>query len=155
MILAMTDDPPARSVSRFAFARGLGKVALAACGSAVLLALGACTDPDDDTQPLRQINPSPVDAYEVRVTLRDAPGPFVKAHFSAQYDVRNAATCGKANPIAGNSPVIRTSEAVPLTKVSETEYVAIVHTDLFLDQDYYGRGVCRWTFTAASSGWSV
>ncbi|MFV0625418.1 hypothetical protein ACBY01_15595 [Sphingomonas sp. ac-8] len=127
-------------------------IALASLASMVLISPAACSEPADEAQPLRRINPSPVKAYEVRVTVQDAPGPFVRAVFSAQYDVENAATCGKPNPIAGNMPVIRTVEAVPLTKVSDTEYVATVHTDLVLDQDYYQRGVCRWAFKAGTIG---
>jgi hypothetical protein len=33
---------------------------------------------------------------------------------------------------------------IPLQKVSDTQYVAIVYADQMLDSDFTGRGVCHW-----------
>jgi hypothetical protein len=34
-------------------------------------------------------------------------------------------------------------------KISDTQYTATVYADLMQDEDYFGRGLCRWTFTEA------
>lgn len=99
-----------------------------------------------DAAPLRNLNPSPKNAYEIRVVLKDAPGPFAELDAAAQYDVVNAGECGEPQPISGAVPRISTSEAVKLERVSETEFVGRVYTDQVLDEDYYGRGVCHWKF---------
>lgn len=31
-----------------------------------------------------------------------------------------------------------------MTRVTDTEYTGTVYTDFVLDEDYYGRGLCRW-----------
>lgn len=95
---------------------------------------------------LRNLNPSPRKGYDVRIVLKDPPGPFAEIDAAAQYDVVNAGECGEPQPISGAVPRISTSEAVKLQRVSETEFVGRVFTDQVLDEDYYGRGVCHWKF---------
>ncbi len=101
------------------------------------------------TPPLRTLNPNPRRAYEIRVTLANAPGPFAVVEGTAQFDVINAAQCGKLQPLSGAVPTIASHEPFALSRVSDTEYVGTIHTDAILDQDYYGRGVCRWALTEA------
>jgi hypothetical protein len=36
-----------------------------------------------------------------------------------------------------------------LTRVSDVEYTGTVYADGILDEDYYGRGICRWQLTQA------
>lgn len=96
--------------------------------------------------PLRNLNPSPQKAYEIRITLKDPPGPFAEIDAAAQYDVTNPGECGEPQPISGAVPRISTNEKVSLTRVSDTEFVGRVFVDQVLDEDYYGRGVCHWKF---------
>lgn len=97
-------------------------------------------------EPLRNLNPSPQKAYDIRILLRDPPGPFAEIHAAAQYDVANAGECGEPQPISGAIPRISTNEVVELRRVSDTEFAGRVYVDQVLDEDYYGRGVCRWEF---------
>ena len=100
-------------------------------------------------KPLRNLNPPPMKAYDIRVVLKDPPGPFAEAVAAAQYDVANATECGDPQPMSGAIPRISSSEPIELTKLSETEYTARVYVDRILDEDYYGRGTCRWELVEA------
>lgn len=96
------------------------------------------------------LNPSPKRAYEIVMTIENAPGPFADVSGGAQYDVTNENECGHINS-AGVPERITSQERVALTKVSDTEYRGVVYLDRMLDEDYYGRGVCHWELTAASA----
>ncbi len=97
-------------------------------------------------EPLRNLNPSPQKAYDIRIVLKDSPGPFSEIDAAAQYDVVNAGECGEPQPISGAVPRISTNEVVKLERISNTEFAGRVYVDQVLDEDYYGRGVCRWKF---------
>lgn len=108
------------------------------------------TDAARGEEPLRKLNPQPKRAYTITMTLADAPGPFASVEGVAHYSVTNSAECGRKIPIAGAFPSISTSELFTLTRVSDTEYVGTVYADLIVDEDYFGRGICRWEFTSVS-----
>ncbi|MBB5704552.1 hypothetical protein FHS76_004474 [Ochrobactrum daejeonense] len=108
--------------------------------------------------PLRKLNPNPKRAYEIRMKLENVSdispadqggARFATVEGTVQFDVSNAARCGKSRWLAGNVPVISSHEPFRLSAVSATEYVGIVYTDMILDEDYYGRGVCHWQLTEA------
>jgi hypothetical protein len=96
------------------------------------------------------LNPSPKRAYEIVMTIENAPGPFADVSGGAQYDVTNENECGHINS-AGVAERITSQERVALTKVSDTEYRGVVYLDQMLDEDYYGRGVCHWELMGASA----
>ncbi len=108
--------------------------------------------------PLRKLNPNPKRAYEIRMKLENVSdispadrggGLFASVEGTMQFDVSNAARCGKSRWLAGNVPVISSHELFRLSPVSATEYVGTVYTDMISDEDYYGRGVCHWQMTEA------
>ena len=96
-----------------------------------------------------KVRPRPQQAYRIVMTIENAPGPFGMVEGSAQYDVVNYHECGKINRVAGVASRITTNLPIHWEKTSDTEYVATVYADLMVDEDYYGRGVCRWAFTQA------
>jgi len=100
---------------------------------------------------LAKLNPAPRKAYELTLRLKDAPGPFAVVSGVAQYDVVNEDQCGHVEPATGTASRITSQEDVVLHKVSDTEYRGRVYLDLMQDEDYYGRGVCRWEFTGAGA----
>lgn len=106
----------------------------------------------EGAKPLRTLNPSSRDAREFRVVVKDPPVRFTEANASVQYDVVNAAECGKKNRLSGALPGIRSSEPVELTKISDTEFKGVVFGDLIQSEDYFGEGVCRWEMVQASVG---
>ncbi len=99
---------------------------------------------------LAKVNPHPRRAFEITLTLKDAPGAFGLVQGGAQYDVTNEQECGRIQPETGTAGRITSQEDLVLKKVSDTEYRGTVYLDLMQDEDYYGRGVCHWEFSGAS-----
>lgn len=124
---------------------------------AASMALAACAPVQDSSssveegedRPLRKLNPAPKRAYTITMTIENAPGPFAVVRGSAQYDVENAPECGRYLKFAGVHPGMTSMETFSLTQVSDNEYQGTVYADLLLDEDYFGRGVCRWKFMQA------
>lgn len=100
---------------------------------------------------LAKLNPAPKQAYELVLTLKDAPGPFAIVEGVAQYDVSNYEDCGRIIWSTGTASRITSQEPVELRKVSDGEYRGTLYVDRMLDEDYYGRGVCHWEFTGAGA----
>jgi hypothetical protein len=69
----------------------------------------------------------------------------------AQYDVTNEDQCGHIEPATGTAARITSQEPVELRKVADGEYRGTLYVDRMLDEDYYGRGVCKWEFTGAGA----
>ncbi len=119
-----------------------------------MLLLAACSPPGLSTSasstqtPKRsyRVNPAPSQTYRIRMVIEGAPGPFLWKLALAQYDVINPECLRppKDNPGGRSSPIPTQSIEVPLKQLSENEYEAVIHADHMLDEDYTGRGVCRW-----------
>ena len=124
---------------------------------AASIALAACAPAQDAStsaegrggEPLRKLNPNPERAYVITMKIEGAPGPFAVVRGSAQYDVENAPECGRYLKFAGVHPGMTSMENFPLTQISDNEYQGTVYADFLLDEDYFGRGVCRWKFMQA------
>jgi hypothetical protein len=136
-------------------------ISLPAC--LALLITSACSAQNQETMPMnptvdapltgeagprRRLNPAPQVAHGIRIVLKDVPGPFAIVEAAAQYDVANAAECGEPQPLSGAIPRISSTETVELAQRSEGEYEGRVYVDRILDEDYYGRGTCRWELAA-------
>jgi hypothetical protein len=106
------------------------------------------TDASERTIELKE-RPDPQRAYRIVMTIRDAPGPFAFVEGSAQHDVTNHRACGEINRSAGTISRINTNPPIDWQKISDTQYSAMVYADLMQDEDYFGRGLCRWSFTEA------
>ncbi|SOD56778.1 hypothetical protein SAMN06296416_1114 [Pseudoxanthomonas wuyuanensis] len=126
---------------------------LRAMAVAASVALAACAPVQDspgsdekaDEKPLRKLNPNPQRAYTVTMKIEGAPGPFAVVEGVAHYEVENR-ECGRYLKFAGTFPRMTSSETFEMTRISENEYRGMVYADLILDEDYFGRGVCRWKF---------
>lgn len=134
----------------FALVASLAILPFAACQGQTTgeIPMSASNDSTKDA-PLRNLNPNPLRAYKVRILLKDAPGPFESVEGTAQYDVQNPGECGKQDHIAGSVPRITSNEPIELHRESDTEYAGTIYIDRILDEDYYGRGVCKWDFVEA------
>ncbi len=126
--------------------------------AALLLALAACSpyaqaerDVAAGGRGLAKLNNAPKQAYELVLTLRDAPGPFAIVEGVAQYDVSNYADCGRILPATGTAGRITSQEPVTLHRVGENEYRGTFYLDRMQDEDYYGRGACHWTLTGVGT----
>jgi hypothetical protein len=107
------------------------------------LALIACTTPMNT--PDVKHNPNPKMRYEITLTIKDAPGPFESITGYMLYKVVNE-QCAPFEKFIG---IYRTppGQNVPfaLTRVNDHEYNGIIYLDLLQDEDYYGKGACRWS----------
>ncbi len=114
--------------------------------------LTACSQPmNTQTKPEYRENPAPRQAYRLTMRIDDAPGPLKIMVSAAQYDVVNKECLPppKENPGGRSSPVPTNDIPFELTHVAENEYTGVVYVDGMLDEDYHGRGVCRWALIQA------
>ncbi|WP_445393046.1 hypothetical protein ACUDTH_10940 [Stenotrophomonas pavanii] len=123
-----------------------------------LLPLAACSpyaDAERDVaaggRGLAKLNPAPKQAYELVLTVKDAPGPFAVVEGVAQYDVSNYEDCGRVIWSTGTASRITSQEPVELRRTGENEYRGTFYLDRMQDQDYYDRGTCHWTLTGVGA----
>jgi len=153
MIMPKLERTPLLSLSRIAWISMSSAVILnvAACNgqNRSEVPMNATTKAAEAEAPLRKLNPNPTKAYEIRVKLAAVPGAFENIQGTAQFDVENPGECGNVDPFVGAIPRISSNEPIALTKVSDTEYTGILYLDQIIDEDYYGRAVCRWALAEA------
>lgn len=91
-------------------------------------------------------NPNPTKAYRLTMRIDDAPGPLQVMVSASQFDVvnRECLPPPDSNPGGHLSPIPTNDIPFQLERVSDNEYTGIVYADGMIDEDYYGRGVCRW-----------
>ncbi|MEW5836522.1 MAG: hypothetical protein AB1832_15780 [Pseudomonadota bacterium] len=109
-----------------------------------LLFLTACSRTMDDSD-IKQ-NPHPKQAYDITVTLRDAPGPFDSVRGEMAFEVENH-ECVPQDPFSGARKVPTHYPAFELRPAGDGTYRGTVYLDLLRDSDYFGLGRCRWHFT--------
>ncbi len=121
-----------------------------------VLVLAACTPSGiamDRTaaSPEYRRNPNPTQAYALTMRIEDAPGPFAQMVGLAQYDVVTPECLPppNANPGGHTSAVPTVDLEIPLTRAADGTYTGTVHADAMVDEDYHGRGVCRWKLIQA------
>lgn len=102
-------------------------------------------------QPDVKLNPNPRMRYEVTMTIKGAPGAFDRIEGYADYEVANPASV-PLTPFSGATVVPQRHEVLEFKRVTDNVYKAEVYADKFLDEDYFGQGVCRWSIIAVSAG---
>lgn len=110
-----------------------------------LLSLTACSRTMDDSD-IKQ-NPHPEQAYEITVTIRDAPGPFEAARGDMRFQVANS-DCVPRDPVSGGQNIPSGHAAVTLNQTGPGIYRGTVYLDMLQDSNYFGLGTCRWRFDA-------
>ncbi|SFW62844.1 hypothetical protein SAMN02800691_2677 [Luteibacter sp. UNCMF366Tsu5.1] len=101
-------------------------------------------------QPDVKLNPNPRMRYEITMTIKGAPGPFDRIEGSIDYKVGNPDSV-PLTPFSGATVEPQRHEAVEFKKVSENVYKAEIYADKFLDEDYFGKGVCHWVVEGLSA----
>lgn len=95
-------------------------------------------------------NPQPRQAYRITMTIANAPGPFAHMLGLAQFDVVNPECLPPPDENNGHLwPVPTEGVEIPLQQVADNTYSGVVYADQMLDEDYYGRGACRWKLIQA------
>ncbi len=119
-------------------------------GGALLLSLAlittACGSPMK--KPDIKQNPTPKQRYDITLRIDGAPGPFDSVAGSVDYQVSNG-RCVPLTPISGATLVPQEHIPLTLTHVSDNVYKGTLYADRFIDEDYYGLGVCQWELVAA------
>jgi hypothetical protein len=118
------------------------------CGSAAMHNPSPVRPVDvKDNQPARpQIrrNPNPT-AYEITMTIENAPGPFGIVKAAMQYEVLDESSLPDLGGMAGTKASLLEWVPVELSHVSGNTYRGVVYDNLLVDEDYYGLGVCHWS----------
>lgn len=126
-------------------------VALTACGTAAMHsdAPNPSLDVKDRRPPRPQIqrNPQPI-AYDITLTIENAPGPFGVVKAAMQYEVLDERCLPDLGGMAGTKASLLEWVPVELKHVSGTTYRGVVYDNLLLDEDYYGLGECHWSLVA-------
>src|SRR5882757_6778438 len=90
--------------------------------------------------PEYKLNLNPKRAYEITLTISDAPGTFQSIQSLASYVAPNCQyTVNKFEGVVSNP-----NKSVPLAfkKISDSAYVSTLYLDAMLDEDYFDTGVC-------------
>ncbi len=103
-------------------------------------------DVKDNQPPRPQIkrNPNPT-AYEITMTIENAPGPFGIVKAAMQYEVLDESCLPDLGGMAGTKASLLEWVPVELSHVSGNIYRGVVYDNLLVDEDYYGLGVCHWS----------
>lgn len=114
----------------------------------VAFPLSACSQSMNNEVPTPEYreNPTPQRAHRVTMTIEGAPGKFGMIVGFVQYDVANTECLPppKDNPGGRSAPVPTRSLQFAMDRISSSEYTGVVYVDGMIDEDYHGRGVCRW-----------
>lgn len=94
-------------------------------------------------------NPHPNQRYELTIIVDGAPGSFESVEADMQFDIANAPSCAPKDSISGATPTPDFRKKIELTRVKDSVYRGTFFLDLLEDEDYYGKGVCHWSFSAA------
>lgn len=139
-------------------AAGALALAVTACGSAAMQPTTPSGTPSgvpeherpNETQrdakpPVPKRNPQAV-PYEITLKIENAPGPFALVEASLYYDVDSPLCLPRLGGMSGTRVSARQSIPVELTRIEPDTYRGVVYDHLFLDEDYYSLGTCRWRF---------
>lgn len=126
-------------------------LAATACGSSAMQSQVPRTHVDvKDNQPPKPViqrNPHPV-AYEVTVSIKDAPGPFQIFDAAMQYQVLDPSCRPDLGGMAGTRATLVEWVPVQLTPSGDGSYRGLIYENLLKDENYYGLGVCHWKMVA-------
>lgn len=101
-------------------------------------------------------NPHPKLRYDVTVTIDGAPGPFDSVDGFMQYEVTNKACVPETGgPMNAMRLAPMANPAIAFKKVWDNTYKGAVYADYFLDEDYFGLGVCHWSLMAVITGLNI
>jgi hypothetical protein len=124
---------------------------LSAISLSLLLPLSACSSSSSEKiMPDFKQNPHPKQAYQLTMTIANAPGPFASVEGFMQFDVSSRECLPPSSENGGHLwPLPTPNVPIVWTQISDAEYTGVVYIDGMIDEDYYGRGVCRWTLIQA------
>ena len=114
--------------------------------TAMTLALVACGG-SQVGPPDVKLNPSPIDRYEITLTIQNPPQHIHVIQGTAQFDIANKECMPLQDKIAGIKPRSWFIQPVRFTRIRDNTFAGQVLTDAIFDEDYYSIGICRWEMT--------
>ncbi|WP_090177996.1 hypothetical protein [Luteibacter sp. UNC138MFCol5.1] len=96
-----------------------------------------------------KLNPHPKMRYEITMTVEGAPGPFEKIEGHVDYHVSNPNSV-PLTPFSGATVEPQADAPLTFEHVGGNVYKAFFYADRFLDEDYFGQGVCRWSLVGVT-----
>lgn len=99
--------------------------------------------------PALRRNPNPT-AYEMTLTVHDAPGPFAVAQGFMQYETKLQDHCGPdMGGMSGTRRGLKENIPFDVEQISPGVFRGVVYTDLVESHDYFGLGICHVPMVAA------
>lgn len=114
-----------------------------------LSVVGGCKKYEPVLPPVALTNTHPVERYKMILTIPSSPGPL-NVRGRIIYTIENSENCvpiDKRRSLGGSRPAFSNEIEVQSRKVSEHDYETVFYRDAYRDEDYYGKGICRWTAT--------
>ena len=98
-------------------------------------------------------NPAPKRVYVLALRFTGLPAAVTRLSVTANYEVDNLDCVPLDYTKALGGIRLPPEQRIELTlqRVDESTYTTTVHEDAFLDEDYYGLGVCHWSLGTASA----
>jgi hypothetical protein len=116
------------------FAGALSYISLSACGG-------------NAGHPKIELNQHPKMHYAISVSIDNPPGPFDNIDAFADYGVTNN-SCVPEQPFSGARILPSKRVSLMLRKTGNTTHESDMYLDLVQDEDYFSKGVCRWSLAA-------
>jgi hypothetical protein len=117
----------------------------------LVLTTGCSMTHSDPKNPKK--NPHPMKRYEVTATA-DAPGPWDSVKGVAYFDVINI-SCVPQDSFTGARDVPSNGYDFELTRIDNKTWKGYFYQDFFVDEDYFGQGVCHWDTTGVGTVFAV
>ncbi|MFZ5638332.1 MAG: hypothetical protein ACOY82_17280 [Pseudomonadota bacterium] len=97
-------------------------------------------------------NPAPRQRYALTLRFDGLPGALTDIAATADFEVENRECVPYDYSRAAGGVRLPPRYSVPLAlqRIDDSTYIATLHEDALLDDDYYGLGVCRWALNTAT-----
>lgn len=119
-------------------------------GTAAAQSTGAPKNDKSAQEHLYRVNPAPREGFEVSLQIDDAPGPFASFSGNASYQSFN---CNYVTSEWAGTRAAPTKQ-LPLTvsREGDNRFVVTAYRDALLDEDYFGKGLCKWDMLSVRVG---
>lgn len=88
--------------------------------------------------------------YEITLRIESAPGPFEIVRAAMSYRVENERCLPRLGGMSGTRVSARQFVEIELQRTGPAAWHGRFYDDLFVDEDYYGLGVCKWRLAGVS-----
>lgn len=115
--------------------------------SICVIAFSGCIKHEEVLPPKVRVNPGPEDKYRAVIKI-DGIDNYDDVSGESAHQIINAARCvpvDSRRSLGGSRPQFRHVTNNSVSEISEGNYEMVFYKDAILNEDYYGKGVCRWS----------